>query len=390
VTVPRCISNPGYLKLLPHFFVPSKPIPGGKGWASTNTVNPLTSGALNPGFINLVDNSFVLDSKLDPAVKSLAAKLHSNQPPFDREPYLTFGRRSGKVRIALINLSTSDQLTSPRLAEFDSGTQTYAASLAKAALLYAAYQLKFDLNITAVTNPAAFPQNRLNALKTMFNVTNPSSASSGFKFEFNNSFQQALNTICDNCVASNVIAKLGYTFISSALWQSGLYDCRRGGLWLGSNYGACGDVPRPSWHSDPIGHTPHGVTALSVATYFTLLVQKRLIDNASSLGILANLIRNLARCRSFFQEGLTAANRFNFKPDNPPASDLAVSKIGIYYSKNSKEYYHEAAAITRTHDGRMLRYVIAVLTQANAATKRIGHRLLYDLIQYLDDLVLTA
>jgi hypothetical protein len=387
-TVPRCISKPGYLTLLPHFFVPSKSISGGKGWTATNAINPLTLGALNPGFIDPVDHSLVLDGKLDPALKSLVAKLQSNQPPFDREPYLTFRRRNGKVHIALVNLSTPAQLTSPRLAEFDSGTQIYAASLAKIAALYAAYQLKFDLNLTATTNPATFTQKRLNALKKIFDVTNASGASPSFKFGFSNTFRSGLDRICGNCDATYVIGRLGFRFMASALWQSGLYDCRRGGLWLGATYGAC--LPRRSWHSDPIGRMSHGATALSVATYFTLLVQKRLIDSASSLGIIANLIRNRAHCRSFFEEGLRAVGKFVFNSSNPAASDLTVSKIGIYYSDDKPEYYHEAAVIRRRHNARTLRYFVAVLTQANPAKERIGHRVLHGLIQHLDELIAAA
>lgn len=389
-TVPRCISKPGDLNLLPHFFIPSKPISGGKGWASTNAVTPLTLGMLNPGFIDPVDHSLLLDGKLDPALKSLVAKLQSNQAPFDREPYLTFRRRNGKARIALVNLSTPAQLTSPRLAEFDSGAQTYAASLAKIAALYAAYQLKFDLNSTATTSPGTFAQNRLNALKKIFDVTNVSGASPSLKFEFNSSFRQALDAICENCDATYVIGNLGFSFIASALWQSGLYDCRRGGLWLGATYGACRGVPQRSWRSDPIGHASHGATALSVATYFTLLVQKRLIDGPSSLGVIANLIRNRAHCRSFFEEGLRAAGKFVVNSGNPADSDLTVSKIGIYYSKGTPEYYHEGAAIRRTHNGQTLRYVVAVLTQAQPAKERIGHLVLRDLIQHLDNLVVSA
>lgn len=74
----------------------------------------------------------------------------------------------------------------------------------------------------------------------------------------------------------------------------------------------------------------------------------------------------------------------------PAASDLVVSKIGIYYSNATPEYYHEGAAIMRKHNGRTLRYVVVVLTQADPARDRIGHRVLYDLIQHLDELVVAA
>jgi hypothetical protein len=388
--VPGCISKPGYLKLLPHFFVPSKPIPGGKGWASTKAGVSLTWGSLNPGFINPIDRSLVLDSKLDPALKSLVAKLESNQAPFDREPYFTFRRRNGKVSIALVNLSTLAQLTAPRIAEFNSDNQTYAASLAKIAALYAAYQLKFDLNFTAMSSPGTFTQNRLNALKKIFDVTNVSGVSPGFKFEFKNTFRSSLDRICENCDATYVIGNLGFRFMASALWQSGLFDCHRGGLWLGATYGACRGVSRRSWHTDPIGNTSHGATARAVAAYFTLLVQKRLIDSASSLGIIANLIRNRVHCRSFFEEGLRAAGKFVSDASNPSASDLTVSKIGIYHSSNGPEYYHEGAAINRRHNGRTLRYIVVILARANPAKQRIGHRILYDLIQHLDELVVAA
>ena len=126
--------------------------------------------------------------------------------------------------------------------------------MAKIAALYAAYQLKFDLNVTATTKPATFTQNRLNALKKIFDVPHASGASPSFKFELNNTFRAALDTICENCDATYVIGSLGFRFMASALWQSGLYECRRGGLWLGATYGACRGVSRRSWHSDPIGH----------------------------------------------------------------------------------------------------------------------------------------
>ena len=406
----KCIKKPNYLSLQRHFFVPSKP--SSKGWASTGLTEQLQIGKLNPGFINSTNQSLLLDPKLDPLVKDLMNKLHKGQAPFNKEPYTTFLKRKGKVRIALVNLSTPSQLVSPQVAEFNSTVETYGASLAKLVPLYAAFQLKFDLNFEAAKNPKAFSPKQLEALKNIFDISTTSGSSPIIRFEFNPKFLRALDEICHNCDASFVINSLGFNLIASALWQSGLYDCQRGGLWVGANYGhekTCPSTPPKSWHSDPIGSISHGVTALAVATYFTLLAQSRLIDSSSSNKIMANLIpRDLLspgnnRCPSYFVWGLNHNESFQI----PSKTDAAASKIGIYYAINKPEYYHEGSLIQRHHNGRTLRYAVSILTQCISDYKvnyrrkqgkmikevkfnRIGHLVLSDLITHLDNLIANS
>jgi hypothetical protein len=108
---------------------------------------------------------------------------------------------------------------------------------------------------------------RVGALKKMFNVTRVSSPPT-LVFHFNNTLLRPMNEICENAAVAQVIMAVGFRYLASALWQSGLYDCRRGGIWLGSSYG--GSV----WNRDPIANQSAAVNALSEAIRKYLLAQQ--------------------------------------------------------------------------------------------------------------------
>jgi hypothetical protein len=265
------------------------------------------------------------------------------------------------------------------------------ASLAKVGLLYAAYQHRFDFNVQAKMNPASMTADRIRKLQAMYDVTqagHPPVAT----FAFNDDFRGALEGICSNCNASKISRTLGLAYVNSALWQSGLYDCRWGGIWVGAHYNEW-DSKQKKWECDKPPYffkdicTPPGcqrdpkkglflaVTALSVATFFTLLAQGRLVDDFSSGKILEILKTQPTLCGSRFKSGLIEAGRFT------EGTDQIYSKIGVTVSLS-----HEGALIDRASIGK--KYVAVILTTSSAGTATNG-MVRQKLIAHLDELVKT-
>jgi hypothetical protein len=367
----KCIPTPKWLSLFQHWVVqklrlPLKLFPVQFGWVASGVVQ-LAPGRLNPGTTDATTHTLNLDTNLDPKLKALMGKLVAGQAPFDQDPFKYFMNKRGKIRVALVDLSSRTKLLFPKVAEFDSATITYAASLAKIGALYAAHQLKFDLNTKAKNSPTSFTKTQLSKLKSIFNITLVGTPPAPV-FAFNDDLLKALDSICESSSANKIMRAVGFRYIASALWQADLYDCWRGGLWLGGLYDGC----KTLWHRDPIGGQCHAVNALSVANYFTLLAQGRLIDDLSSQAIMQHLVKQRAFCRSFFEEGLQDSGRFN-------TGDHVFSKIGIYGT-----YYHEGALIERVSIDK--KYAVAVLTESGDGT---GYKILPALIPFLDELVKT-
>jgi hypothetical protein len=125
-------------------------------------------------------------------------------------------------------------------------------------------------------------------------------------------------------------------------------------------------------HADPKGGHFTAVTALSVATFFTLLEQGRLIDDYSSQKVKDILIKQPEACGSRFRDGLKAAGRL-------PLTDHIFSKIGITSASS-----HEGALIDRVSIGK--KYVAVVLTRTRPA---IWGMIRQKLIEHLDELIKT-
>jgi hypothetical protein len=174
--------------------------------------------------------------------------------------------------------------------------------------------------------------------------------------------------------------RLGFDYMASLSWQSGLRHPTRGGLWFGSTYctgrtraphhAACHTFttcPKPlagrcSWKSDPLKVQRIVLTALSAATYFTLLAQKRLVSEALS----ASIESFLGRACTWFPLAL-------------PAATTRAAKCGL-----TSDLLHDAGLI----ENGSRRYAIAFLTQgANAALRARGDKLVRELIQDLDRLI---
>ncbi|AMK78448.1 hypothetical protein A1342_06375 [Methylomonas methanica] len=346
---------------------------------------------LNPGYFFAKNHGLIRDKNLDKKLQELMAKLAANRPPFDSEPFKTFVANRGKVMVALVDLSTKNKLVFPELAEFNSTRITPGGSLAKIGLLYAAFQNRFDFNTLAGKDPRSLTADRIAKLKAIYDVT-VSGSPAVAKFEFNDDFSKTFSGICHNCDASKISRSLGLAYVNSALWQSGLYDCRWGGIWIGAHYNEwinknqkweCdtdptfykGNCTSEGCHVNPKGGSYIDLTALAVANFFTLLAQGRLIDDFSSQRLMDILLKQAepdSGCNSRFKAGLTAAGRFD-------AGDRIYSKIGVTQSVS-----HEGGLIDRRSIGK--KYVAVVLTVSNAGTA-INGMVRQKLIVHLDDLI---
>jgi len=145
--------------------------------------------------------------------------------------------------------------------------------------------------------------------------------------------------------ARALIVPLGFEYIGSVALQSGLFDEKQGGLWLNAAYGK----PALTWTSSPFPTLPrHSATALSAATFFTLLAQGRLVDQASSNKI-AKVLK--LQCADF---GLLDGVK-----QLPGAAAESSNKCG-----HLVPYYHEAIHMIRQPPagGKRLEYVAAVLS----------------------------
>lgn len=280
---------PPKLQLVEHWITPKTPDPGKPGSFTSAAVAKMTTDVMNPGFINASDELVVdktptgLQTCLSAVVQSVAGDLLSKSGG---------GKPSAadRVRVALVDL-TGSKLTQPEFAGWGSPVAMYGASVPKILGLYAAYQLRADLRRMADTaglTAGADVEKEARALWKKLGLKGLPDLvwlfdirtwkKSDGPLDFSETARAAFDQIMHNCPAGRIIAKVGFEYIASVTWQSGLFHPSRGGLWL--SYAYCG---MGSWASPVSAGYVHNVTALSAATFFALLGQSRLVDDQSSL-----------------------------------------------------------------------------------------------------------
>lgn len=365
---PKTSPPPRGLALLPHFHDP-KTLPSPTALGSPRPMRP---AAMNPGFVDPVTDALVTSTAPTGLQARLRALIASR-----------YRKHENRIGVALVDL-TGRRLFAPDFAGWRSTAAMYGASLPKICALYPAHQLRFDLQtlaaqrglttrkalvdaMRAVWDAAKLPRKRQPALDELFDYTEapprPVAVRPSRKLDEMIRCVYALNC---NWTASLLIDRVGLAYVGSVLWQSGLFHPTRGGLWLGGSYGAgcdCKQRPgepgccfRPSRLEkapQPVAVTPssgsHNATALSAATYFTLMAQGRLADEAAS----ARIRRDLEPGCSLFWAGQLSCLRIQ----GPP------SKCGIY-----KGFYHDVILVERSVGpgpgcgGKVIRYVVALLS----------------------------
>jgi hypothetical protein len=340
-----------------HWNQPMKPDPASNSWIADGAEKTLEP--IDPGFLDASGAP-----KAAPALDAALKNLLTGKPAAGE-----------KIHVALVDL-TGAKLLSPEFAGWGATVAVDGASCNKVAPLYAAFQLRNDLKHVAasgkITKTADLahlmaahwkdegfddPPRLLGDAKKpglLYPYTNPPD------IEFAVEVDYAIDHIIDphqaNAAARTLIDVIGFPYIASLLWQSGLRHPTQGGLWLTSSYagGASWRKPAKPLPSPVFGHT---ATALSLATFFTLLGQDRLARTG-----LPRSIKSALSTASWFLESL-------------PQAQIA-SKVGLLH-----HHTHEAAFI----ENDRFRYAVAILT--NSLSEKIGIPLLKTLIVEIDGLI---
>lgn len=356
-----------------------------------------------------------MDPGYDPKDASLQQGLRAilKQAPFRNflvDKTATRAHADDQIRVALVDLSGL-KLFNPVFAGYGATVRMGAASLAKVLALYGAFQLKFDLwylanfskpqiskkdaLITAAVK-VGYPGKR--ELSELFDLTEVPGRPVAVEFT-PATFDHLKKTVgsarhdcgcCSNGSATWLIHHLGYPYIASLAWQSGLRHPTRKGLWLRRDYGTLAEcqyregrrTPLPGgkrrpeaewpseWASSPLDTLPHECNALSVATYFTLLAQGRLVEPSSSKTLREKILT----------KGYPGAFVPAFAQKHITLTQIS-SKVGRL-KPHEGFVDHQGAIIRRTNSrGKEIHYVAVVLTQ------RVERKFVGDLVLKLDELV---
>lgn len=295
-----------------------------------------------------------------------------------------------QIRVALVDL-TGSRLLDPDYAGWGSTVPVYGASCPKVAALYAAFQLRNDLKhvaaeekITKTANLIRFMNERwkrervdqpprLQATATkpglLYLKTDPPA------LEFSAEVDDAIDNLIDpdrSAASANVLIDvIGFPYIASLLWQSGLRHPSLGGIWLLANYGGT------AW-SKPVKPAPlpiqvHNATALSMAAFFTLLGQDRLAQSG-----LPRTIKSALSTASYLDDVL-------------PSGVSVASKVGLLkkcVARNPANNKCTAWIPTHTHEAAFIengrfRYAVAMMITGVPT----GVSVLQELIPELDTLI---
>lgn len=280
------------------------------------------------------------------------------------------------LKLALVDL-TDAKLTAPEYVSLNDTDPIGAASLGKVAAIYGAHQLKFDVQAEMDQVPAGttskfdWASNQLHTQWTSKHVPTTSDVkfsrngqsridevlqSSSAPLAFDAELKKRMLDITNGATAKAMnqgagylFEKLGFPYVTSALFAAGLCDDTKGGLFVSLGYSAgywnCidGRVNLGGYYQE--------VTASSLALYLTLVEQRRLIDPTTSDEIKAVLKGG--------DVGWLIA-------DLPGALGVSASTISLFGKhgmlESSPGYAHEAMLIERSQGNKTLRYVVICLT----------------------------
>lgn len=362
---------------------------------------PLHPDHMNPGFI---DNSYmepgrvkldVVSKGLQPCLEDL---LKTWYPGFLAKDKPGKPSPCDRVRVALVNL-TGPRWFDPDLALWGGTYPMEAASVGKLLVVYALFQLRFDLRVLAFLKNATDREKLRTAALESWRKQLPRHKDHpaldqlfGWEtwdgkpdsLDFNKRTLKRLDAAIrcnDNCAMGRLMIQIGFPFIGSVAWQSGLWEpLVRGGLWLSATFaskvGVHSGCPPPesctgvrrSWSRNPVRAPKplfaHNATALAVATFYTLLSQYRLVDPPSSVQMMQLLADGCVS--SPFKQGITKV---------AAASKCGIltkfrKRLKVYGCKDSRESVvtNDSALFYDTSVSPPLRYVLVVMSYVARAT----------------------
>jgi hypothetical protein len=387
------LAAPDGLLRLPHFQQVVDQDPADLKKVKRGKIVRLSPEQMNPGFISMrfgEPGSVVLDygkNGLQPCLEKALAwhplLLADDKPGIPS--------RCDRVRVALVNLTGSRWFT-PDLALWGGTYPMEAASIGKLLAAYALFQLRFDLRVLAALKNATDRTKLITAARdhwgTAFRPAHHPALGELFAWDnwdgkpqtlaFSNRTRQRLDGALrcnDNCAVGRLMVQIGFPFIGSVALQSGLWEpTSRGGLWLSANFvgksrvltgcpppESCAGVSR-RWSENPVRAPkplfPSNATALSVATFYTLLSQFRLPDPASSLEMMTLLAGGCVTTP--FKQIITAKKLIAMK-----CGFLTTFKkrLHVYGCKDSRESVvtNDSALFIDSSVDPPLRYVIVIM-----------------------------
>ena len=299
---------PKGLVLLSHSHV-RRTCPDGKSFTSASSATPMSPATMNPGFLK-ADDAIEFDTALDAKLVQLILDTPKYKSMLSAESRSTrTAHREDRLRVALVDI-TGDKICKPGYASWGSTLSMPGGSTPKVLILFAAHQLIFDLNEMARTGSITARADLVSKAATAWSgltckpdlnwlvdlddsgprVT--ASASTKLKTHLKEMVTRSFSGVSVSR-ASELMLRLGFEYIASVTFQSGLRHPTRAGLWLGNTYlnatvtaktdARCHRGSNPIvWSANPLGATGITLTALSAATFFTLLAQRRLVNASAS------------------------------------------------------------------------------------------------------------
>jgi monoamine oxidase len=298
------VTVPSGLALVLHSHI-RRTCPDGRSFTSASSATTMSPATMNPGFLK-ADDTIEFDSTLDGKLTQLIldtpayATMASAESRRTRTPH-----SDDKLRVALVDL-TGDKICKPGFAGWGSTFAMPGGSTSKILILYAAHQLVFDLNEMAragsimskadLTSQAASAWSGLTCKPDMNWLVDLDDSSSRVEARASAKLRTHLNEMVTRSFssvsvsrASELMLRLGFEYLASVAFQSGLRHSTRGGVWFGNTYLNAAVSARPDsrchkgdnpivWSTNPLGATGITLTALSTATFFILLAQRRLVN----------------------------------------------------------------------------------------------------------------
>jgi len=221
-----------------------------------------------------------------------------------------YARLGTNIAVSVVDLSGANKFK-PKYAGFNDEANFYAASTAKVCGMAAGYQFAADVDNFLVSNSSiadmAELEKELKGLWTKAGVAagNHPLVSKVLAFSAGTpptvKLRPEMIKVFDglsegNANGTTAIVLLKFPFIGSTMLAQGLFSAAtKSGLWLRYPYGGAAYMGKyysidPRGRGNPYPRTPiHCVSAVSMAQFFTLAAQGRLVDRASSKAMINHL-----------------------------------------------------------------------------------------------------
>lgn len=281
-------------------------------WTAKAGVSSMKPSTMNPGFIKSDDTL-----QFDTALNDKLARLLLDTPKF-ATMLSPQSRKDGsahvddRLRIALVDI-TGDKICKPSLAAWGPTLPMPGGSSSKVLIVFAAHQLIFDLNQLSQAKGASTKADLLKASADFWKgftcppdlawlvaiddsgATVTVKASSNLSTHLNQMVTRSFSGI-STTRAAELIVRIGFEYLASVAFRSGLRHPTRSGVFYGRTYKdvsvtmklhpVCHSGTNPiQWALNPLPDPGIVLTALSGSTFMTLLAQRRLVNETASTDI---------------------------------------------------------------------------------------------------------